>query len=70
MPGDAGVGLTDVGFGIPGTHQSKFSSEVMEAWAPNFYAILRTQLQRACASIGYLLALDQTLLRSAVSGPE
>ena len=52
MPGDAGVGMTDVGFGIPGTHQAKFSSKVMERWAPNFYTILRTQLQRACASIG------------------
>ena len=54
MPGDAGVGFTDVGFGIPGTHQAKFSPEVMEAWAPNFYSILRSHVQAACASIGCL----------------
>ncbi|KAL3151326.1 hypothetical protein ABBQ38_013161 [Trebouxia sp. C0009 RCD-2024] len=52
MPADAGVGFTDVGSGIPGTHSSHFDSATFQSWGSAFYARLAAHVARACDSIG------------------
>lgn len=52
MPADAGVGFTDVGSGIPGTHSSQFDSATFQSWGSGFYARLAAHVARACDSIG------------------
>ena len=52
MASDAGVGFTDVGSGIPGTHSSQFDSATFQSWGSGFYSRLAAHLARACDNIG------------------
>ena len=52
MAGDAGVGFTDVGSGIPGTQSSQFDSATFQSWGSGFYSRLAAHVARACDSIG------------------
>lgn len=54
MAGDAGVGFTDVGSGIPGTQSSQFDSATFQSWGSGFYSRLAAHVARACDSIGYV----------------
>lgn len=49
---DAGVGMTDVGTGHPGTDSASFKSAAFVAWRTDFYTRLASHRARACASIG------------------
>ena len=55
VPGRTDWPLYTIFYCCAGTHQAKFTSEAMQAWAPNFYAIMRRHLQRACAHVGSVL---------------
>lgn len=52
MASEAGVGFTDVGSGIPGTHSAQFDSATFQSWGSGFYSRLAAHLARACDSIG------------------
>lgn len=54
MAGDAGVGFTDVGSGIPGTQSSQFDSATFQSWGSGFYSRLAAHVAQACDSIGYV----------------
>lgn len=54
MASEAGVGFTDVGSGIPGTHSAQFDSATFQSWGSGFYSRLAAHLARACDSIGYV----------------
>mmetsp|Transcript_30374 Transcript_30374/g.78014 ORF Transcript_30374/g.78014 Transcript_30374/m.78014 type:complete len:149 (+) Transcript_30374:269-715(+) len=48
----AGIGLTDVGTGKPGTISAKFKSGVFPEWQRDFFDRLTAHTAAACSSIG------------------
>ena len=52
MLAEAGIGFTDVGSGIPGTHSSQFDSATFQSWGSGFYSRLAAHVSRVCDSLG------------------
>lgn len=52
MPEYAGVGMCDVGCGVPGTDSAAFTSKDFAVWARTYYNLLRDYQTKACEAIG------------------